>query len=284
MMKKIVLFLVMLASLNLCNAQYLESFEHAGEIGISAGAAHYFGDLNPDIRFNRPKFSAAVHYTKQFNNYVGIKLSATYASLGYADKYSNNLVQQIRNLSFNADIWEFSLNGTFNFFQFNPGFEGYNYTPYVGLGLGVFTYDPYAYLNGEKYFLREIGTEGQGSTQYPDRQPYKNFAMCVPLTLGFKYAINSKYNIFAEFRYRFTSTDYLDDVSTTYAPNAYTPGTPGYLLSDRSYEIVGSNNAVGKQDGRQRGNTLGNDSYATMHIGISFNFQTYRCPNNSYRF
>jgi hypothetical protein len=54
------------------------------------------------------------------------------------------------------------------FLSFHPGFEGYEFTPYVGLGIGVFSFDPYAYLGGEKYLLRTLGTEGQGSSLYPD--------------------------------------------------------------------------------------------------------------------
>jgi hypothetical protein len=280
MMKRFVLWILVLVSANAANAQYLESFEHVGEIGISVGVGHYFGDLNPEFDVNRPKFSGALHYTKQMNNYVGIKLSATYANLGYADKYSKNVFQQNRNLSFNSEVWEFSLNGTFNFFSFNPGFEGYNYTPYVGLGVGVFTYDPYAYLNGEKYMLRTVGTEGQGSDAYPDRQQYKNYAFCLPITLGFKYAFNSSMNVFTELRYRFTNTDYLDDVSKTYTPDAFNAGGPGYFLSDRSNEL---GSVIGIK-GRQRGTTLQKDAFATFHLGLSFNLQTYRCPNQKYSY
>ena len=278
MMKRFVLFFFIFLTINSLKAQYLESFEHAGEIGLSVGIGHYFGDLNPDIVFNRPKLSGAIHYTKQMNNYIGIKVSATYAFLAYADKYSSNIVQQTRNLSFNSDVWEFSLNGTFNFFKFHPGFEGYDYTPYVGLGLGVFSYDPYTYLKGEKYYLRAIGTEGQGSAEYPNKEPYKNYAFCIPLTIGFKYALNTKMNIFTELRYRFTNTDYLDDVSTNYTPDAFAAGSTGYLLNDRSYE---TGVTIG-QKGRQRGNTLGSDAFATFHVGFSFNLEAYKCPNQSY--
>lgn len=281
MMKRIVLLLLSFISLTSVQSQYLESFEHAGELGFSAGVAHYFGDLNNDFAINKPKFSGAVHYTKQMNNYIGIKISATYAFLGYADKYSKNVIQQIRNLSFNTDVWEFTVSGTFNFFQFNPGFEGYDYTPYIGIGVGMFSYDPYAYYKDEKVYLRPMGTEGQGSDFYPERVTYKNTAMCIPLTLGFKYALNTKYNVFAEFRYRFTNTDYLDDVSTTYAPKAFATNTYGLNLSDRSSEIVGQPIGI---EGRQRGSSLANDAFATFHVGISFNFQNYNCPNQRYRF
>lgn len=261
-------------------SQVFESYQHQGEIGISAGVGHYFGDINPEINISSPKLSAAVHFTKQFNNYIGLKFSGTYAFVGYSDKFSFNPVQRLRNLSFNSDIWEFTASGTFNFFKFNPAFPEYSFTPYLGLGVGVFSYDPYAFLGGEKYFLRNIGTEGQGSALYPERKAYGNVAYCMPLTLGAKYALNSKINVFAEMKYRFTTTDYLDDVSTTYAPSAFpidpTSGLPaaGFFLQDRSYEY-GTTIGI---EGRQRGNSLANDAFATFQIGISFNLQKYVCP------
>jgi hypothetical protein len=42
--------------------------------------------------------------------------------------------------------------------------------------------------------------------------------------LELKEAFNENMNVFAEIGYRFTNTDYLDDVSTTYAgPEAFPP-------------------------------------------------------------
>ena len=89
--------------------QLLESFVHAGEFGISVGGAHYFGDLNTRPALNRPKFAAGIFFTKQFNNYIGLKIAGNYAQLGYSDSYSNNEAQRIRNLSFNSNVWELSV-------------------------------------------------------------------------------------------------------------------------------------------------------------------------------
>ena len=280
MLQRLIITLFFISSLQLCNAQMYEAFVHKGEVGASIGLAHYFGDLNTDASLNRPKFSAGVYYLKQLNNYIGLKVDGSYSFLAYSDAYSSNIAQKTRNLSFNTDVYELSISGYFNFFRFLPGFPEYSYTPYVSLGLGVFSYDPYAYLGGEKYYLRSIGTEGQGSSLYPDRKQYGGTALSIPLSIGFKYAINERINWFAELSYRFTNTDYLDDVSTSYAPDAF-PADPvtglpsvGYLLQDRSYELGTS---IGTK-GRQRGNSTQKDSYATFHVGISFNLQSYRCP------
>jgi hypothetical protein len=261
-------------------AQTMESYVQEGEFGVGIGAAHYFGDLNTRAALNRPKLSAGAFFKKQFGNYIGVKIAANYAQIGYSDVYSSNETQKLRNLSFNSNIWELSLSGEFNFFKFYPGTSGYTYTPYVSLGVGVFSYDPYAYLNNEKYFLRPLGTEGQGSAVYPERKPYSSMAVCFPLAVGFKYNLNPSTNMFVEVGYRFTNSDYLDDVSTTYAPDAFSPLpnnelSPAQLLSDRSYEI---GTPIGIK-GRQRGNSTQKDGYVIAQVGISFNISSYKCPS-----
>ena len=266
------------------NAQFdgaYASYKQDGEFGAAIGLDHYFGDLNTNASLSHPKFSAGIYFLKQFNNYIGVKVAGTYAFLAYADKYSNNEAQKIRNLSFNTDIWEFSISGVFNFFKFVPSEPGYRFTPYISLGAGVFSYDPYAYLNGTKYFLRPLGTEGQGSSEYPNRKPYGSMAVCFPLAVGVKQAITDKMNVFAEIGYRFTTTDYIDDVSTTYAGATAFPPLPNgqpsvaYQLQDRSGQIVATPIGIA---GRQRGNSSQNDAYVIFHVGLSFNLSSYKCP------
>jgi hypothetical protein len=279
MFKRIILSCTALVFFAATHAQY-ESYKQEGEFGVGVGLAHYFGDLNTNASISHPKFSAGIYFLKQFNNYVGLKVAGNYAFLGYADQYSNNASQKLRNLSFNTDIYEFSVSGVFNFFKFMPTVPGYNYTPYISLGVGAFSYDPYAYLNGQKYYLRPLGTEGQGSAAYPDRKPYGSMAVCFPLAVGFKVSISDKTNLFAEVGYRFTTTDYIDDVSTTYAPDAFQPGPDGqptiaYQLQDRSNQVTSP--AIGIK-GRQRGNSSQNDAYVIFHVGLSFNIASYLCP------
>ncbi|TSA58043.1 MAG: hypothetical protein D4R41_05410, partial [Sediminibacterium sp.] len=240
-MKKLGLIILLSISLASTKAQTLEAYSHQAEYGFSVGVGHYFGDLNTSSQINRPKFSGGIFFRKQINNYVGVRMSGNYTLLGYSDVYSSNPVEQQRNLSFNTNVWEMSVSGDFNFFNFIPGFEEYSFTPYVSLGIGVFSFDPYAYLGGEKYLLRPLGTEGQGSALYPDRKPYSPVAMCIPFGVGMKYAISERMNVFGEVSYRLTNTDYLDDVSLTYAPDAFPPlpdgsASPSFLLQDRSYE------------------------------------------------
>ena len=87
-------------------------------------------------------------------------------------------------------------------------------------------------------------------------------------------------NLGVEIAHRFTNTDYLDDVSTTYVGIDKFPSLPdgqpsvAQLMQDRSYEtgeIIGI-------EGRQRGLSAQKDQYLIAEITFSFNLTSYRCP------
>ncbi|ANE51639.1 DUF6089 family protein [Flavisolibacter tropicus] len=280
-MKTGLLAFTLLFSLSLC-AQ--EPVQQEGEFGLGVGVAHYFGDLNSRPQFNRPKIAASLFFRKNFGNYIAARVNASYAQIGYSDKYNtHNEYQRRRNLSFNSNIWELAVQGDFNFYRFLPGDPNYRFTPYITLGIGVFNYDPYAFLGSDKYYLRQLGTEGQGSSIYPERKQYSSMAFSVPFGVGMKYSLNERINIGAELVYHFTTTDYLDDVSTTYADPAAFPAnpdgtpSPAFLLQDRSYD---TGSVIGG-DGIQRGNSRQNDQFATLLFYLSFNLQSYKCPSAS---
>ena len=258
-----------------------EAVVQEGEFGVGIGAGHYFGDLNTRAHLNRPKIAATAFFRKNFGNYIALRVGASFAQLGYSDIYNDhNEYMKARNLSFNSNVWELAVQGDFNFFRFMPGEPGYNFTPYVTFGIGVFNYDPFAMLTGQKYFLRPLNTEGQGSSLYPDRKPYGSMAFSIPLGFGFKYCINESINVGFEIVHRVTGTDYLDDVSTTYVDRSVFPPlpdgspSPAYLLHDRSYE---TGEPIGIP-GRQRGVSTQKDQFITGIFYISFNLQSYKCP------
>lgn len=259
-----------------------EAVVQEGEFGVGIGLGHYFGDLNTRAHLNRPKFAATAFFRKNFGNYIALRAGASFAQLGYSDIYNtHNSYMVQRNLSFNSNVWELAVQGDFNFFRFMPGEPGYNFTPYITFGVGVFNYDPFAMLQGQKYYLRPLNTEGQGTTQYPDRKPYGSMAFCVPFGAGLKYCINDRINVGFEIVHRVTGTDYLDDVSTTYVDPSIFPTLPdgspsaAALLHDRSYEL---GEPIGKP-GRQRGVSTQKDQFATAIFYISFNLQSYKCPS-----
>jgi len=263
-------------------AQQERSYVYTGEFGVLAGASQYFGDLNPDLHFNTPKAVFGLFFRKQVTDYIAVRIQGQFARLGYSDVYNTqNAFYLRRNLSFNTNVLQLGVQGDFNFFRFIPGDGDHRATPYLTIGIGMFSFDPYAYLDGQKYYLRELGTEGQGSAAYPDRKPYSNIAAYIPLGLGYKYNLNPRMNIGVEAVYNFTTTDYLDDVSKTYAGINNFPtlpdGSPSVaaLLQDRSYET--GSPPIGIQ-GRQRGYQNQNDGFLYLEIMFSMNLSSYRCP------
>ncbi len=250
------------------------------EVGIQAGSAFYFGDLNTRMQLNAPKQAFTLSFRKAFGNYLGARLSASYGQVGYSDVYSKNAFQKTRNLSFNSNIWEIAAMADFHFFKYNPNEDGFGFTPYLVLGVGMFSYDPYAYLQDKKIFLRPLNTEGQGTALYPDRKPYNTMAICLPLGMGIKYSINQRTSLSFEVVHRFTNTDYLDDVSKTYAGASAFPlgpdglATESSILQDRSYEY---GTPIGTKD-KQRGWSKQKDQYTFVQLGVHFNIMKYNCP------
>lgn len=283
-MKKCILSIFVITSFaSIVSAQNVT--EQIGEFGLTIGAAHYFGDLNNRAQLNRPKPAVGVFFTKQFNNYLGVRASAHYAQVGYSDIYSKVDYQKRRNLSFNSDIVEVALQGDFNFFKFVPGDPNYIFTPFVSIGIGAFSYNPYAYYQDRKYYLKPLGTEGQ-NINYTDpssgkaRKPYKSMAVCFPIGAGIKYNLSNNVNLSFQVTHRLTMTDYLDDVSTTFVGIDKFPilnGQPSIagILQDRSFE-TGTSIGV---EGRQRGLSKQKDQYIIAEIGISFSINTYKCPS-----
>lgn len=284
MTKVFAITLSLFLGIQYCNAQFTQNrtteFQYVqdAEIGITAGVAHYFGDLNNHFRVNRPKAAIGAFYRKQFGNYVAARLSGHYMQLGYSDRYNSSEFERSRNLSFNTNIFELTLQGDFNFFKFIPSDPSYAFTPYITLGVGIFSYDPYAMLEGTKYYLRPLHTEGQ--TFYQNRKPYGTMALCFPLGFGFKYAFTDNLSVSMELGYRFTNTDYIDDVSTTYVgidkfPNPGGGKNVAGLLQDRSYEL---GTPIGVE-GRQRGWSKQKDQYLIAEIGLALSLTSYRCPD-----
>lgn len=281
MLKKIII--VLFAVVNLFVKANAQTFYRWTEWGAAVGTSQYFGDLNDHYGFHyiRPAFGVFGRY--HLNHYIAVRLSANYTKVGYDDSYNTNAYQQERNLSFRSDIFEGALQAEFNFFRFATGEEDSRWTPYLTGGIGAFYYNPYTTFDGEKYYLRPLGTEGQNlGDQYSSRK-YSNVAMCFPIGVGVKWWAAPGVNIGLEITDRLTSTDYLDDVSTTYvgadkfAPDP-TKLNAAYYLQDPSV-LKNPSEPLGRA-GKQRGNSSTKDQYMMVQLHVSFQLKTYKCPVN----
>ena len=237
------------------------------EVGGGVGAAGYIGDLNTHNLVKPSGASGSVFVKRNLNGYLGVKLNYAMAQIGADDSKSNNQQFRNRNLSFTDPLKELSLQAEFNFMKFIPDAGKNKYTPYIYVGAGLTSFNPRTEFNGRLIYLRWLRTEGQ-------EKEYSKYAIVIPYGAGIKYNISGKWTIGADIGYRYTNTDFLDDVSGVYAEKSKLPYGPSTFLADRSGELTGVN--IGTP-GSQRGDARPKDIYVFAGFTISYTFVTQRC-------
>ncbi|RFZ90496.1 hypothetical protein D0C36_22190 [Mucilaginibacter conchicola] len=233
------------------------------EVGGSVGASAYIGDLNTNNIFKPSGAYGGVFVKRNFDRYLGLRLNFIYGEIAADDSKSSIEQFRERNLSFSDQLKELSLTLDFNFMSYIPEAGKNKYTPYVFLGAGVTSYAPRTIYNYREVSLRNLKTEG---TAYGTR------TVVVPFGAGFKYNIGGKWTLGAELGYRYTNTDFLDDVSGVYKAFP-TPNSASARLADRSRE-VGAGPAI---VGSQRGDFNPKDFYGFFGLTLSYTFITSKC-------
>lgn len=258
-----------------------QKFFERQEYGLMAGAAQYFGDLNPEYGFKNIRPAGGIFYRYYFNPYISVRAGLSYVQLGYKDSYSDNSFQKTRNLSFQNNILEASVIGEFNFFRFQTGNIYHRFTPYMVLGAGALYSNPFTMYNGKKTYLKPLGTEGQNLADFKDRR-YNKVNVVVPFGAGVKFWLAPGVNLGLELVHRFAFTDYLDDVSQTYVGvNSFTPnGNPNTASALQDPSIIVNGQKLGRI-GKQRGDNATIDQYLVGQITLSFQLKTYKCPSDN---
>lgn len=264
------------------------------EAGVSLGAMNSLTDIGgnkgigkrfvKDLNLGETNFCGGVFLTLMYKNAAGLRLEGAFGKIGGND----NVLEKVspldiaktrynRNLNFRTNITEFSL-----LLELHPLFIFINYeeresdppklSPYLLGGVGYYSFNPQANLNGRWIDLQPLSTEGQGLKGYEGTKPYKLQQLNFPLGLGLRYELSPLLNLRGEYVYRVLNTDYLDDVSTNYVdPTAYAlSGFTGTKLqnaldlSDR--QIVPSTGPGGK-----RGSPKQKDAYFSFNLKLSLN-------------
>jgi len=140
------------------------------------------------------------------------------------------------------------------------------------MGISMFYFNPKAREKpGREWIeLQPLGTEGQGLAEFPDRQHYSLTGFAIPMGVGLKFALSDKINLGAEIGMRKTFTDYLDDVSSTYA------GDKLLLEYGKESTLFFSNRSgTPKESGAARGNPDQDDWFILGGFTISVNLDSY---------
>lgn len=261
---------ILVAALLLVNTVFAQRFH----VGVFGGLAAYNGDL-ADKPFPRKVTNGAIGITGNYeltDNFT-LRIGYTYAVLGGADRYNKDAELVKRNLSFETRLNEFSLLGEY----YLQDLYDHRFSPYFFAGLAAYHYNPYAF-NGstDKIFLKPLSTEGQGLPGYD--KPYKLTQLAIPFGGGVKFALTDKIHIGAEVGLRKLFTDYLDDVSTTYADPADLLAAKGQQSVDLSYR--GDEVAGGDPNYPAKGGQRGGSKYKDFYYFTGLHL-TYRLGNGS---
>lgn len=246
------------------NAQYYE-------FGVGVGSAVYWGDLNaPDFSTNISKSEWASQIILRYiaNKNLSYRANLTIGKLSGDDRNSSLEFQKIRNLRFTSVILESAAMVEYFVFDYDAKMGTQLFSPYLTAGVGFLYFNPKADFEGETYELQPLGTEGQGLPGMPAK--YSKLALAIPFGGGVKFKVNDRYNFGVEILSRRTFTDYIDDVSTTYANTddllaTYGPISQG--LADRRNEALGLEDPLNTPGSKRGGETV--DDY---YFSLMFNF------------
>ncbi|MCF8246201.1 MAG: porin family protein [Saprospiraceae bacterium] len=254
-MKKQIILLIFSAIWAQAMAQYTE-------VGAFLGTSNYIGDLS-NQRISNQEYHGVLGVFGRYNanKRFSVKASLLKGMISGKDTYARSIEMRERNLSFRSDLTELAVTGELNLSDYNIR-ANKGSVPYLFMGLAVTRFNPQAEMRGVWYDLQPLHTEGK---------KYSQNTLAVPLGLGMRFNVSYKLNFGLEFGARFTSTDYLDDVSSYY-PDVFgmrstSPMTAA--LSYRTPEVTGSfgENPMGKA----RGDAANNDWYFFAGITVSVN-------------
>jgi hypothetical protein len=268
MNKTYILFLFSVFLPFLAKAQYFYSYNN---FTIGAGVPVFRGDLNSSAQTLRP--SAVLAYSAPLTFKTSARLNLMYGSYGAADSLNGS---KARNLSFKSPLGEATLMIMHEFMKdkHKKFFKKSHLSPYFFYGVGICYFSPTAEYNGERYDLRDLGTEGQNlPSKYgvAYAKPYKKVQLVVPLGAGLSYYVSPAFSINVEGAARMVSTDYMDDVSAASYPNQQYMQEWSPIAAALSYRGTGQ---VTEQI--RRGNPSKRDSYFVPTLSVTYHWEQRR--------
>jgi hypothetical protein len=249
-------------------------------VGISLNALNYYGDLSPgsgtmSTDLSQTKPAIGVSFVHRFGPRYQLVASFTYGGIRGSDNVSadkgdenNGIYRYNRNLSFRNRIKELSVVGQVDLFENQSTYiSRVKWTPFVYAGLAVFHHNPQAQApefdaagnptgkKGEWVDLQPLGTEGQNADLLETDvnhglEPYKRIQFAIPFGFGARFRLTEVMDISAEFGFRYTFTDYLDDCSGNYVDlDVFGNDNLARAMSYRSNEVATPNHTYTGRNG-----------------------------------
>lgn len=269
--------------------------QYRWDFGVNIGASNYLGEIGGeeetrrdfvfDMKLNRTQMVFGVFGRYKITPQLAVNTGINYGRVKGSDSNSKNPARVARNLSFQNDILEISTRLELTLLYDNDvGGRGY-YNPdfrlYGFLGAGVIRHNPKATYNGtdqdligELLDLQPLETEGIS---------YNLWQFSLPAGIGLYFTHKKVHRFGWEIGYRTTFTDYIDDVSTTYAydmgDNSSIAAEMGNRTTEISLETAASYadeydletpNGGSYMVGEKRGDPTNNDGYLFTQFSYSY--------------
>lgn len=246
-----------------------------GQIQLTAGLGitNYSGDLGGSFGADNPAFSELNLQSTKTAVQFGVKgyLTPFLALRGNVfagrvagdDANTDNVERLNRNLNFFSPIYGAGVGVEWNFKIGSNAFRRFG----LHAGAEYFTFNPKTTYQGNVVELQPLGTEGQYYMN--DRLPYSLNATSLVLGFSYQFLVLPRAGLALEFQSKYTNTDYLDDVSTTYVDKTALASSNGQIaadLSDRNLGILPGSTVPGAI----RGNPNSKDTYGFLMITWSY--------------
>lgn len=242
---------------------------------LGAGTMYYLGDMQQTVQDLRP--ALAFHYKINLKRNYNVRIGLFHGYYGADDV--NSAENKNRALRFTSPLSEGSIQFVYDFFAQTTDRNGrewttkHPFTPYIYAGVGGSFFNPRIEKENGWLELQPLGTEGQyimrGNT-YP--KPYKLFQLVIPGGVGFQYRWGRHLGVGLDIGYRYTLTDYLDDVS------GYYPNMVELKAFSGVAAVQQSDPKLIHEEGMLRGNPKNKDAYVNATFSLSYFFIKKNCP------
>jgi len=257
-MKKLPVLAALLLCFTVASAQKLH-------LTLFGGLSNYQGDLQSKrFTFQQSNAAFGIGGLYEFTNKLYLRANVTFGKV-MGDDISSNTYRN-RNLSFSSPITDVHLGLEYDLLN---SYEN-SLTPFVFAGVSFFHFNPSTLdSSGKKVYLQPLGTEGQGF--FMGREKYNLSSFALPFGGGLKLALSENIKVRFELGLRSAATDYLDDLSTTYADEALLLANNGPQAVDLAFR--GDENKSGltyPAANSVRGGPKSKDWYYFTGLGVSF--------------
>ncbi len=277
-MKKLVFLVVLSLFIETALAQsfYNRRIDRRWIASAGTGTAKYFGELTNDGDvFQGTLYNIQGGLERKFNERISAMANLTFFQFRASDAKAADPGRIPRNLSFTSWNLELSVTGIVQLFpEVGRYYQRPIFNPYIFLGIGATYFNPMAEIPAYDHDGNPLPDAGKKTSlrQYQtELVAYSPVTLVFPMGVGIKLMVAPQFNISVNGGYRYTLSDYLDDVSTVHPGAAAFSDPLAAALSDRGPEI----GYAPRPAGSKRGNPDANDGYFIF----SFRIDYYLPPN-----